>query len=91
MRKASRILGAPMRWVLIGLLVSYRATIGRLLVGRCRFHPTCSAYALEAIRTHGALKGLALATWRLARCSPLTAGGIDPVPAPGTWRSEAVV
>jgi len=72
--------GGPLRAVLVGLLVAYRATVGRLVAGRCRFEPTCSAYALEAIREHGALKGSALAGWRVLRCSPLTAGGPDPVP-----------
>ena len=91
MRRVSRAVGAPLRWTLVALISAYRVTIGKLLVGRCRFHPTCSAYALDAIRTHGALKGSALAAWRVARCNPLTAGGLDPVPAPGTWRSEAVV
>jgi hypothetical protein len=79
-------LGVPARALLVGLLLLYRETVGRLAAGRCRFHPTCSAYALEAVRTHGALKGSALAVWRVLRCSPLTAGGLDPVPAPGTWR-----
>lgn len=46
----------------------------------CRFHPTCSHYAAEALRTHGLFRGLALALWRLLRCTPLSAGGLDPVP-----------
>ncbi|MGH2691844.1 MAG: membrane protein insertion efficiency factor YidD [Actinomycetota bacterium] len=84
-------LTAPLRWALLALILMYRGTVGQLLVGRCRFHPTCSAYALEAIRRHGAIKGSALAVWRVARCSPLTAGGLDPVPALGDWRSRSVV
>ncbi len=48
----------------------------------CRFHPTCSHYAAEALRTHGLFRGLILAGWRLLRCTPLSAGGIDPVPPP---------
>ena len=83
--------GAPVRGALVGLLLLYRATVGRLAWGRCRFHPSCSAYALEAVRTHGAAKGALLATWRVLRCSPLTAGGPDPVPPPGSWRAEAGV
>jgi putative membrane protein insertion efficiency factor len=83
--------GAPFRWARVGLLLGYRATVGRLAWGRCRFHPSCSAYALEAVRTHGAAKGALLATWRVLRCSPLTAGGPDPVPPPGAWRAEAFV
>jgi putative membrane protein insertion efficiency factor len=82
---------APLRWVLLGGVFLYRATLGQLLAGRCRFHPTCSAYALESIRRHGALKGSALAVWRIARCSPLSDGGLDPVPDTGTWRSRSVV
>jgi putative membrane protein insertion efficiency factor len=73
--------GAPIRWGLVALIRLYRVTIGRILVGRCRFHPSCSAYAAEAVRVHGALRGSALALWRVLRCSPLTLGGPDPVPA----------
>jgi uncharacterized protein len=85
------MLGAPLRWLLVAILSAYRLSLGRLLAGRCRFHPSCSAYALEAVQTHGAAKGSALAAWRVLRCSPLTSGGLEPVPARGTWRSEAVV
>lgn len=46
----------------------------------CRFTPTCSAYALEAVQVHGALKGVLLALWRILRCNPLFKGGYDPVP-----------
>ena len=86
-----RALGAPLRLLLLGLILGYRATFGRLLAGRCRFHPSCSAYAADAIRIHGAARGTALAVWRVLRCSPLTAGGIDPVPDRGSWRFRAVV
>ena len=86
-----RALGAPLRLAMLGLIALYRATLGPLLAGRCRFHPSCSAYAAEAVRIHGAVRGGALAVWRLLRCSPLTAGGIDPVPDRGSWRSRAVV
>jgi len=82
MTRALWVLGTPARLLLLGLIHAYRAAFGGALGGRCRFHPTCSAYALDAIRLHGALKGSALAAWRVLRCSPLTAGGIDPVPRP---------
>jgi putative membrane protein insertion efficiency factor len=76
--------------VLLGLIGAYRLTVGRMLVARCRFHPSCSAYASEAIRVHGAFRGTGLAVWRLLRCSPLTAGGLDPVP-PRPPQYDAVI
>jgi putative membrane protein insertion efficiency factor len=75
--------GTPLRLLLVGVLHLYRVTLGPLFAGRCRFFPSCSAYALEAVRVHGALRGSALAAWRVLRCSPLSAGGIDPVPGTG--------
>ncbi len=89
LRRALWAAGWPIRTILVGLISLYRLTIGKMFAGRCRFHPTCSAYALEAIRVHGAFKGLALGVWRVLRCSPLTAGGPDPVPERGTWRRGA--
>ena len=89
MSVAGRVLraaGFPVRALLIGLIRLYRVLLGPLLGGRCRFHPSCSAYAEEAIRIHGAAKGSALAAWRIARCTPLSDGGIDRVPARGHWR-----
>ncbi len=83
MRRAAWILGAPIRLVLLGAIHLYRLTFAAAMGGQCRFHPSCSEYGLGAIRTHGALKGAALTAWRVLRCSPLTAGGIDPVPARG--------
>jgi putative membrane protein insertion efficiency factor len=62
----------------------YRWTVSPLLPPACRFHPSCSAYALQALQTHGASRGLALALRRLGRCHPFNPGGLDPVPpAPG--------
>jgi putative membrane protein insertion efficiency factor len=66
--------------VLIALIEGYRAVLSGWFGGQCRFAPTCSHYAQEAIRTHGALKGSALATWRVLRCNPYGKGGLDPVP-----------
>ena len=53
----------------------------------CRFTPTCSQYGIEAIQTHGCIKGLLLTAWRIARCNPLGRWGFDPVPPKGRWVS----
>jgi len=72
--------GAPFRVILIGLIGLYRTTLSGWLGGQCRFYPSCSRYAAEAVRTHGALRGSLMATWRVARCGPFTQGGVDHVP-----------
>jgi hypothetical protein len=69
--------------VLIGLIRLYQLTLSPLLGRRCRFYPTCSAYAVEAIRKKGALRGAAMAFWRILRCNPLNDGGYDPVEGDG--------
>jgi putative membrane protein insertion efficiency factor len=66
--------------VLIVLLKGYRLFISPLYGQVCRYHPSCSAYALEAVTRHGSLRGCWLAVRRLARCHPWAAGGYDPVP-----------
>ena len=58
----------------------YRWFLSPFLGRHCRFHPTCSAYALEAIETHGIARGYVLALWRVGRCHPLGGSGYDPVP-----------
>jgi uncharacterized protein len=70
------------RLLLIGLLKAYRFAISPLYGPVCRYHPTCSAYALEAVTLHGSLRGSWLAVRRVARCHPWAAGGYDPVPRP---------
>lgn len=69
-----------MRSTLILLIQAYRYGISPLLGPHCRFEPSCSAYALEAVRRYGALRGTWLALRRLLRCHPLCPGGYDPVP-----------
>ncbi|MCD4523734.1 membrane protein insertion efficiency factor YidD [Nocardioides sp. cx-173] len=69
-----------MKYVVIGLLKAYRAVISPLYGQVCRYHPSCSAYALEAVQQHGTVRGGWLAVRRLARCHPWAAGGYDPVP-----------
>jgi putative membrane protein insertion efficiency factor len=73
--------GAPVRWLLIGAIRGYRFVLAGSLGGHCRFSPSCSHYAEDAIRAHGLLRGVVLGTWRILRCNPFGAGGIDPVPA----------
>lgn len=69
-----------LRAVALFLIGIYQAVVSPLLGTRCRFHPTCSAYAREAIEKHGLFRGASLAAGRLFRCHPFHAGGIDPVP-----------
>lgn len=72
--------GAPARAALVAIIKTYRVVLSGWLGGQCRFAPTCSHYAEQAILTHGATKGSALATWRVLRCNPYGKGGLDPVP-----------
>jgi uncharacterized protein len=55
----------------------YRVTLGPFLGGRCKYHPSCSEYAIEAFKEYGLLKGTVLAGWRLLRCNPWSRGGVD--------------
>ncbi len=75
-----------MKHVLIFLVRAYQIVLSPLFRGCCRFEPSCSAYAIEALQVHGALKGCALAFLRLLRCRPFGPHGYDPVPPPGSWR-----
>ena len=70
----------PTAWVLRGSIRVYQLTLSSHLPTQCKFTPPCSHYGLEAIRKYGTLRGGLLTTWRLIRCSPLTHGGVDPVP-----------
>ena len=71
-------------WPLVMLVRLYQVTLGPLLGGQCRFLPTCSEYSIEALRTHGAIRGSWLTVRRIARCHPFGGHGFDPVPpSPG--------
>jgi putative membrane protein insertion efficiency factor len=79
-RKAASSRRTPnMRTILVSLLKFYKAVISPWLPPSCRFVPTCSEYAREAIEKHGALRGTGMAIWRLLRCQPFCDGGYDPV------------
>lgn len=76
-----------MRTLIAALLRAYQAGISPLLgPGKCRFEPSCSHYAHEAVLAHGTAKGLLLMGWRLLRCQPLCRGGFDPVPPRHRWK-----
>ena len=67
-----------MKWLLIQLVLVYRVTLGRLLGGHCRFHPSCSQYAIDAINRYGAVRGSWKALKRIGRCHPFGGRGYDP-------------
>ncbi len=66
--------------IAVGLIKLYQWCISPLIGRHCRFHPSCSNYAIEAFARHGFVKGLFLSIWRILRCQPLCEGGYDPVP-----------
>ncbi|HEY9080639.1 membrane protein insertion efficiency factor YidD [Magnetovibrio sp.] len=70
----------PLAFVMRALVLGYKWIISPVLPGSCRFYPTCSSYTLQALETHGALKGGWLGLKRFARCHPWNDGGFDPVP-----------
>jgi uncharacterized protein len=72
--------------LLLAPIAAYRRWITPSLPRRCRYEPTCSAYAAQSIRRFGAVRGFLLASWRLLRCNPFSHGGFDPVPERFTLR-----
>lgn len=69
----------------------YKKFLSPMLGNHCRFYPTCSEYAMQAIETHGVIKGILLGTWRILRCNPFCKGGVDKVPPKGKWRNDKSV
>ena len=67
-----------MRYLGVGLVYAYRYTLGLLMPATCKYHPSCSQYAIDALRKHGLVVGSAKAGWRLLRCNPWSRGGVDP-------------
>lgn len=83
MQKINKILNflfLPLKWLFLGLIKFYQKCISPLTPASCRYTPTCSQYALEAVRKYGALKGGWLALKRILRCNPWGGSGYDPVP-----------
>jgi putative membrane protein insertion efficiency factor len=77
------------RRAVVAPIVVYQRVISPLMPRRCRYEPTCSAYAVQAIREFGILRGLVLAGWRLLRCNPFSDGGFDPVSAQRLFAARA--
>ncbi|MCG8609103.1 MAG: membrane protein insertion efficiency factor YidD [Pseudomonadales bacterium] len=71
-----------MRSLFLAIIKFYQYCISPLMGSHCRYYPTCSAYAFQAIQQHGAIRGSFLAIKRLSRCHPFSDGGLDPVPPP---------
>ena len=69
------------RRLVLAPIVAYQRVVSPALPRRCKYEPTCSAYAVRAIRDYGILRGLVLAAWRVLRCNPFSHGGFDPVEA----------
>ena len=67
-----------MKYLGIAAVYAYRYTFGLLMPASCKYHPSCSQYAIDALRKHGLVVGSAKAGWRLLRCNPWSRGGVDP-------------
>jgi putative membrane protein insertion efficiency factor len=78
----------PLRSAVIAPIRLYQRLISPALPRSCKYEPTCSHYAVDAVRTEGVLRGLVLATWRILRCNPWSHGGYDPVSAQRLFRSR---
>jgi putative membrane protein insertion efficiency factor len=76
-RRTIDLVWSSPRYAAIGLIWGYRWTVSPLLGDRCKYYPSCSQYALDALREYGLLKGSVLAGWRLLRCNPWSHGGVD--------------
>jgi putative membrane protein insertion efficiency factor len=78
-----------MKYLGIALVYAYRYTVGLVLPPSCKYHPSCSQYALDALDRYGLVRGTILAAWRLARCNPWSRGGFDPVEAQKLFHTHA--
>jgi len=88
-RPTASALSRAARVVVVAPIVVYQRAISPALPRRCKYEPTCSRYALDAIRSYGILRGVVLATWRVLRCNPLSYGGYDPVQAQRVFKVRA--
>ncbi|MBQ8123638.1 MAG: membrane protein insertion efficiency factor YidD [Ruminococcus sp.] len=79
-----------MKFILISLVKLYKKLISPLSAPKCKFYPSCSSYAIDALQKFGAIRGSALAVWRILRCNPWSLGGIDYVPERFTFKVKNV-
>lgn len=79
-----------MKFILISLVKLYKKFISPLSAPKCKFYPSCSSYAIDALQKFGAIRGSALAAWRILRCNPWSLGGIDYVPERFTFKVKNV-
>ena len=79
---------SPAARVAVGVIRVYQRLLSPLLGPRCRYHPSCSAYAVQAVQSYGILRGAVLAGWRVLRCNPFSHGGYDPVSAQTLFRRQ---
>jgi putative membrane protein insertion efficiency factor len=77
--------------ILVGIIRGYQILLSPRIGQVCRYYPTCSHYGLAAVRVHGAGKGSLLAAWRVLRCHPWATGGIEHIPAKGSWTNREVI
>ncbi|HEY8303961.1 MAG TPA: membrane protein insertion efficiency factor YidD [Solirubrobacteraceae bacterium] len=85
--RAHTLLGRSLRAAVLAPVAVYQRLISPALPRRCKYEPTCSRYAVQAIGEYGILRGLVLAVWRLLRCNPWSHGGYDPVKAQGLFKA----
>lgn len=86
-----KTLGRASALVLVGLIRSYQIVLSPRIGQVCRYYPSCSHYALAAVKVHGAGKGGLLAAWRILRCHPWAAGGVEFIPEKGHWLTREVI
>ena len=80
LNKILNIILYPVRLILVFLIMVYKKVISPVLPNSCKFTPSCSSYMLEAINTHGLIRGFLMGTKRILKCNPKNKGGLDPVP-----------
>lgn len=85
MRRALRFLVRVPQYLILGVFRTWQLLVSPLYGQTCRFYPSCSSYGVESVRLHGAVRGLILTAWRILRCNPWNAGGVDLVPPAGEF------